>query len=271
MQSVGAHLQGTGESIEESAFDEYFGSVGSSVLTLYKASTGGEDWGTVYQVIQTTGRFGSGMLLFFLGFVQFGILNIITGIFVDTAMKTLTKDSEVLAQEHSRQEAQHANKLTELCRRVDVDLGGRLCREEFEAALRRKHVPTLLTMLGFKRHHVLEFFKHMADDADDGEVDIGEFVKGCMLLKGTATNFDLHKLHAEFVCRQVSLEQRLEEILKFLRPDSPASARRRDQPGSKGRSQAASRRTMSQDAPLISWNTDPTVPESGPPGLPPPS
>lgn len=212
MQSVGAHLQGTGESIEESAFDEYFGSVGSSVLTLYKASTGGEDWGTVYQVIQTTGRFGSGMLLFFLGFVQFGILNIITGIFVDTAMKTLTKNSEVLAQEHSRQEAQHESKLTELCQRVDDDFSGRLSRSKFEVALQRKRVPELLTMLGFKRHHLLEYFNHMANDCEDESVDIGDFVRGCMLLKGPASNFDLYKLHAA----QLNIDRRLEQMTGAL-------------------------------------------------------
>eukprot|EP00959_Pyramimonas_sp_CCMP1952_P474353 9503313-Pyramimonas_sp.AAC.1 len=51
-------------------------------------------------------------------------------------------------------------------------------------------------------------------------------------------------------------------------------SRRKDQPGSKDRSQAASRRMSDQDSRLISWadfQSSPAVSESGDPGSPSPS
>merc|ERR1719284_404533 len=44
MQIIVGHLEDTGEALEETVFYENFHSVQSSVLTLYKASTGGDDW-----------------------------------------------------------------------------------------------------------------------------------------------------------------------------------------------------------------------------------
>jgi len=64
----------------------------------------------------------------------------------------------------------------------------------------------------------LSFFDVMAEaQNDDGQVRITDFVDGCMLLKGPATNFDLQKLHAEFKTSQAQLEQSLSDIKTYLR------------------------------------------------------
>ncbi|CAK0904697.1 unnamed protein product [Prorocentrum cordatum] len=126
------------------------------------------------------------------------------------------KDSVLLAQEHSHQEAQHFDKLAQLCHQADEDCNGRLGPREFKNALRKNDVPTLLKMLGFQRHHVCEFFNHMAHESDDNEVDINDFIKGCTLMKGYATTFDLHKLYARVTNVQKDLDERLGEILRLL-------------------------------------------------------
>merc|ERR1712060_164206 len=106
----------------------------------------------------------------------------------------------------------------QLCDAVDTDESGKLTRENFDDGLRRKHIPLLLKMMGLQRHHVLEFFNYMAESAGEGgEVKISTFVHGCMLLKGAATNFDLHKLHADFKAMQVKHDQDTNEILNVLR------------------------------------------------------
>jgi hypothetical protein len=217
MQIIVAHLEETGEALEDTDFELPFASVERSIVTLYKASTGGDDWGHVYHTIETTGVLGSATFLFFIAFVQFALINIITGIFVESALGVLSPDSEMLALEHNRREQDNAKKLEQLCRNVDEDLSGKLTQEQFEDSLRKKQLPMLLTMLGLGTDHVLELFKHMAQVADDnGQVEIGKFVNSCMLLKGAATNFELQKLHAEIRAAQVTHNQVLQDIVEFL-------------------------------------------------------
>lgn len=218
MQIVITHLIQTGDALEDTPFDGSFGTFGEALLTLFKASTGGNDWGDGYDIIKSAGFLGSVVYLFFITFVQFAVMNIITGIFVDSAMSVLSRDSEALAEELNQNEEMNMNKLETLCRDVDEDHSGKLTRDQFEASLSRKHVPLLLTMLGLGPHNVLDLFNHMAYVADDnGQVEISSFVNLCMYLRGSATNYDLHKLHAEFKAMQSQHGEDVRQILEILR------------------------------------------------------
>merc|ERR1740121_1957390 len=218
LQLITIHLTHTDQVLEESTFYDSFGSVPKAILTLYKASTGGDDWSVAYQVIELTGGFGSATYLFFIAFVQFALINIITGIFVESAMATLKPASHMLAREYTRRELENAQKLDKLCRDFDLDDSGKLDRTEFDDCIRKRRMTMLLEMMGLEKHHVLELFHHMTQVYDDdGKVQISKFVNGCMLLKGAATNFDLQKLHAEFLAAQVRHDHKFKEILKILR------------------------------------------------------
>jgi hypothetical protein len=217
VQIITSHLIETGEAVEDTVFYDSFGSVAKSILTLHKASTGGDDWSHAYNLIQITGVVGSAVYLFFIVFMNFALMNIITGIFVESALMVLKPDPETLARETSHQEHVEAQKLDRFCRAVDADVSGKLTREQFEDGLQKKHIPILLKSLGLQRHHLVEFFNHMAEvQADQGQVDIPTFVDGCMMLRGSATNFDLQKLHAEVKACHVQHEHQLERILEIL-------------------------------------------------------
>eukprot|EP00959_Pyramimonas_sp_CCMP1952_P243246 5084587-Pyramimonas_sp.AAC.1 len=92
-------------------------------------TTGGDDWVSAYEVIEETGPVGRFLFLAFIAFVNLNLLNIILGIFVDSAMKVLSPDSETLAHEYVRRDHEYAAKLTNLCRAVDTDCSGRLTQE----------------------------------------------------------------------------------------------------------------------------------------------
>ena len=144
--------------------------------------------------------------------------DIITGIFVESALMALSPDSEVLAIEHTRSEQENAKKLGRLCSDVDCDKDGKLTQKEFEEGLQRKQMPMLLKMMGLRKHHLLELFSCMAEMSDeDGIVEISSFVNACMLLKGTATEFDLQKLHAEMTAMHAKRDQDMSDIMRLLR------------------------------------------------------
>ncbi|CAK0875477.1 unnamed protein product [Prorocentrum cordatum] len=213
MQVITSHIDARGETLDDTAFGEYFGSVGHSITTLFMVTTGGDDWVSAYEVIEETGPVGRFLFLAFIAFVNLNLLNIILGIFVDSAMKVLSPDSETLAHEYVRRDHEYAAKLTNLCRAVDTDCSGRLTQEQFKLGLNKKRIPHLLVMLGLKKHHILEFFESLAKASDhDGQVDIDTFVEGCMLFKGASTNFDLHKLRVESKLAHDKIIQLLQDI-----------------------------------------------------------
>jgi hypothetical protein len=221
IEIVASHLMQTGEAVEETAFENVFGSLAESILTLFKASTGGDDWSEAYEVIQLTGTLGVCIYLFFIAFTQFALINIITGIFVDSAIESLSPDAEMIARERSLKEKESAQKLEQFCSDVDINGNGKLTRVEFQLAMQRKHIPVLLATLGLQRHHVLEFFDVMAETANDGgQVEISTFVNGCMLLRGVATNFDLQKLQADLLklhADSAKHDYYMREVLRLLR------------------------------------------------------
>merc|ERR1711988_641141 len=56
------------------------------MLTLYKACSGGLDWGGIYEGLNDVGWFYSMLFLLFMFFFEFALFNILTGIFVEKAM-----------------------------------------------------------------------------------------------------------------------------------------------------------------------------------------
>jgi hypothetical protein len=216
MQLITSHIENTpGASIHEpgDVLGKQFGSFESSVQTLFIVTTGGDDWLGTYEALEVTGWLGRCTFLFFVLFVQLNLMNIILGVFVDSAMKVLEPDPQMIAEEHDRLEDEHAEKLASLCKAVDTDHSGKLTQEQFEEGLRRKHIPKLLRMMGLQKHHIVEFFNILARASDDdGQVDIATFVNGCMMVKGASTNFELQKMHAEVKIAHTTMIKLMEEI-----------------------------------------------------------
>ncbi|CAK0899463.1 unnamed protein product, partial [Prorocentrum cordatum] len=63
MQVITSHVKHTGG--DHADYDGLFGTVFESTLTLYMASTGGEDWSLAYRVIEETGATGTMIYLIF--------------------------------------------------------------------------------------------------------------------------------------------------------------------------------------------------------------
>jgi hypothetical protein len=215
VQILGAHLLDNDLQIGNlETMDRMYGTVARSTLTLFRASTGGDDWAIPYDVIVEVGVSGAIVYLIFISFTQLALINIITGIFVESAVQTLRPDRETIATEHLRLEKENAMELERLCKMADKDGNGRLGRQEFEDSLHKDRIRRLLMVLGLSKHHVMEFFDTMSTLAidDEGEVDISQFVRGCMQLKGAATNFDVQMIHAEMRSMWNRTDRRLSEL-----------------------------------------------------------
>jgi hypothetical protein len=171
-----------------------FGNVFQGMLTLAMAALGGEDWGVPYRSLEECGWMAALFYLMFIAFTQIALINIITGIFVDSAMQNLAPGKETLARELQLEKEAHSIELVNLCNEVDANKNGMLKKEEFQDGLKKGRIPMLLQLIGLNRHDVQRFFDVLSESSPNGEVEISSFVHGCMRLSGAATSFDLQML-----------------------------------------------------------------------------
>lgn len=103
---------------------QYYGSVQLAMLTLFKGSTGGEDWTIYYETISVTGEFYSMIFILFIIFIEIALLNVLTGIFVESAMKHAQPDRDALALDLRKEERRQEEDLRSLCAQINVDGSG---------------------------------------------------------------------------------------------------------------------------------------------------
>jgi len=72
----------------------YWSSVIQAMITLYFAVTGGADWEVLAQPLKEAGTFYYAIFLYYIAFVAIAVLNVLTGIYVDTATKVSDLDEE---------------------------------------------------------------------------------------------------------------------------------------------------------------------------------
>merc|ERR1712032_1200388 len=114
---------------------KYFGSVGATVLALFQTSTGGVDWGDVYDLVSPAGPFYYWMFLAFIVMFQLAVFNVITSIYVDKARKLLHDDPETSLKEKLAEESLEKSELRNLVRSLDIGEDGNISYEELETKL----------------------------------------------------------------------------------------------------------------------------------------
>lgn len=186
----GAHL--SPEQVQD--ITKAFGSVELTMVNLFKAITGGIDWQEIYDVVKP-GGYMHAVFIFFIAFINIALMNVLTGIFVESAMKMAMPDRESLAIEKQIEEQHDREELAGLFQDMDINGDGRISTAEFTKHLLSEQSGGLkprLALLGLDIKDTKKFFESMA--ATCGGVDELEFVNGCMHLKGVATSLELNHL-----------------------------------------------------------------------------
>lgn len=197
------------------------GSVQQTMLTLYMTATGGDDWNVFYTVIQKTGSFNAAVFIVYTGFIEIAVMNILTGLFVESAMKLAQPDHDSRALEVCRAENAQHRQLMRLCEELDKDGSGTLTKQEFSKNMNNGKLKYFLATLGLDIRDAERFFELLEDNSS--EIDIGLFVDACMKLKGAATSIDLQGLALKTVQMQRSqnlfersVNDRLDELIQAI-------------------------------------------------------
>jgi len=176
--------------VAEADLRKYYGSVGRSVYTLFKSITSGVDWQTVVEPLQEIHWSWTTLFVLYIAFSYFAVLNVVTGVFCQTAIESAIKDQEEvkLAQENSKQT--YIEQLTELFQDVDTDGSGELTIDEFEDLLQDERLQKYCASLDITIDDAWALFK-LLDTDGSGAIGVEEFVTGCLRLQGSARGVDL--------------------------------------------------------------------------------
>jgi len=203
------------------AVKNILGSVQRTMLTLYMTATGGDDWAVFYSVIESTGSFNAVVFIAYIGFIEIAVMNILTGLFVESAMKLAQPDHASRALEVCRAENAQHRQLMRLCEELDKGGSGTLTKQEFSKNMKDGKLKYFLASLGLDIRDAERFFELLEDTSS--EIDIGLFVDACMKLKGAATSIDLQGLALNTVQLQhlqIQFEQnvmyRLDELMQAM-------------------------------------------------------
>lgn len=176
--------------------DLYWSDLPTSMLTLFMSITGGLSWEAALRPMQKVSPFCVFLLLFYISFSYFAVLNVVTGVFCQSAIESAQSDHEMIMQNIIANKEAHIRKVRSLFTNLDADDSGYISLKELEQNIDKKSVTTYFEALELDVHDAWTFFKLL--DTDGGAaIEIEEFLMGCLRLRGPARALDLAKMQHE--------------------------------------------------------------------------
>lgn len=169
---------------------EKFGSVPASMLSLFEAIAGGISWTELVAVLEPLHPVYLATFILYQSIAVFAVLNIVTGIFVESAMNYSHNDQETMIQDEiTNKESTHAI-LGAIFQEMDNDGSGQVTLKELHAAVQDQRMEAYFAALGIRPHSLATLF-HLLDADRMGALEISEFLDGCLKYKGQASGLEL--------------------------------------------------------------------------------
>lgn len=202
---------------EQFALEQYYGSLFRSVLTLYQSITGGLNWESVVEpLIDHLSPWLAFLFSFYIAFALLALMNVVTGVFVESALQTAKQDKDLYLLHHVRR----------IFLDVDVNQNGVLTWEDFESALSNPQMSVLFEAVDLDMEEALELFQ-LIDVEETGKIDLESFVNSFFQFRGSAKSLDLAMLSFEMKRHNRLVQLRLEAISEAIacctRPLTPPS------------------------------------------------
>jgi len=181
--------------MEDSAREDslyYYGSLVDTMLSLFMSVTDGVSWEKLLKPLTLISPFWSFLYLFYISFTYFAVLNVLTGVFCQSAIESAQNDHATAVQAMMANKEMHLHKIRTLFSQLG-DETGVITFDQFEAKINSAEVREYFETLGLDVWDAWGFFK-MLDKDGGGSVEIEEFLKGCLRFRGQAKAIDMGQL-----------------------------------------------------------------------------
>lgn len=211
MQGVTAHLvvhKDDGPQAREEAeiMRDWYGSGSKSMWTLFGSVTGGIDWKESAAPLVRLGNFYVGMFILYIVFVNLGLLNVLTGLFVHAALQASDMNREFQIDSALQRRKHMVENIAKLLFEAEVRMLGnfkakdinptRLSWKSCRDCMQDEAVKSYFMLLDLDFASTKKIFEMLHQD-ERGEVDLAEFVHGCITMKGGAKMIDVIVLQKE--------------------------------------------------------------------------
>lgn len=170
----------------EQDLDMHFGSLVRTGFTLFKIVAGGVDWGEMAVLLDNDWLFGQCVLVGYVGFTLIAVMNVISGVFLDTAMERAKQERELYLVKSAQT----------VFERADHTRDGTITWADFEISMAHVDVETFFSSIDLDVSQAQGLFE-LLDTSSDGFISSDEFLKGCLRLRGPAKALDLLALSRE--------------------------------------------------------------------------
>lgn len=204
------------EGVQE--LEKSFGTLDLSLASLFMAMSGGNDWAVYYEALKPLGYAFRWAFLLYISFALFAVVNIVTGVFVDSAMQNNTKDRELIIQEEIQNKKDYLENMAAIFEEIDADNTGYISQDEFEQSLQDERVKAYFHSMKLDVTDARTLFT-LLDYDQSTEVNIKEFIAGCYKLQGESRSLDVKIIHYEvrYLCEV------LVDIQNYLMPEDRRS------------------------------------------------
>lgn len=171
---------------------KYFGSLPFTMLSLFMSISGGVSWELVIRPLQEISATWVVIYLFYVAFTYFAVLNVVTAVFCQSAIEGAQNDHASKVHAILANKEAHLEKINTLFSKFGAE-GGVITFEQFQRQLKAAEVREYFQTLGLDVWDAWSFFK-LLDEDGGGEVEVEEFLMGCLRLRGQATAMDVGKI-----------------------------------------------------------------------------
>lgn len=167
----------------------YFGTLFRSIISLYMGITNGKSWDLYYDALADLSLYRV-LFLMFIAFSLFAAVNVVTGVFVESAMRTSEEDRDFLIQEELQAREANLKSLHRLFLEMDTSANGTISLQEFERHVTDERAMAYFQSMKLDVTEVKTLFE-LLDIDRSGQIDIKEFMVGCDKLRGEAKSLDV--------------------------------------------------------------------------------
>jgi hypothetical protein len=199
--------EGTTELCTE--LNEYFGTLYRTMGALFASITGGNDWMLYAELLRMIGEEYFLLFGFYIAFATVGLLNVVTGIFVDSAVCTRTDDEVIESYTQDRKRTAETIKM--IFHAADTEKEGVINLKQFKEQLSIPWVKAYFHGLDIDPEDALAIFKLIDSDCSN-QVDVDEFVAGTMRLKGHSKQVDVLTM----IYDNQNFHQKLNELCQYV-------------------------------------------------------
>ncbi|CAE7746352.1 Scn11a [Symbiodinium sp. CCMP2592] len=191
------HLWEEGRTAESEDVQQYFGTLYASIITLFRSISNGITWEKAANSLEPISTFWVQVFHFYVAFCSFALLNVMTGVFCNSAIKAAERDHETVVAQVMQTRRDYQDMVSNLFKRIDQRGLGHLTITEFEKHFDDESVQALFEYLQIGAMDAWTLFMSLDKDGDH-TISVDEFTERCMQLHGPARSADVFTLRQSY-------------------------------------------------------------------------